>query len=129
MCSALKIKKLEKDILDLSFIRSFSEKFERIINLEEQPTLTEMRETYSWINDQIVDAVDPFDIKDLIRCRHMADQAFSRNKPLPAEIKKESQSLGRYLKKCYKHLIQTTDWKIHAGNLKIGRKVKRIFLN
>jgi hypothetical protein len=63
MCSALKIKKLEKDILDLSFIRSFSEKFERIINLEEQPTLTEMRETYSWINDQIVDAVDPFDIK------------------------------------------------------------------
>jgi len=55
MCSALKIKKLEKDILDLSFIRSFSEKFERIINLEEQPTLTEMRETYSWINDQIVD--------------------------------------------------------------------------
>lgn len=37
MCSALKIKKLEKDILDLSFIRSFSEKFERILNLEGSP--------------------------------------------------------------------------------------------
>jgi hypothetical protein len=64
MSSALKIKKLEKKILDFSFIKSFSEKFEHIINSDE-PTLTEMRETYNWINDQIVDAVDPANIKDL----------------------------------------------------------------
>jgi hypothetical protein len=129
MSSALKIKKLEKEILTLSLIGLFSEKFERYINLKEQPTLTEMRETYNWIRDYAAGTVDPDEITELRRCWLKANQAFSRSKPLPAEIVKESRNLGRYLKDCYKHHVQTTNWEIQAGNFKIGRKVEKTFSN
>jgi hypothetical protein len=68
MCRALKNKRIEKEIITLTIIGLFCEKFWYYLDLTEQPTLSVMREIFKWIRNCAHSTFDPYEIIELRRC-------------------------------------------------------------